>query len=240
MRKKRYRRRRFRRSRMSYKRRYRRRSRRIPSFTEVKTYSSGINSQIIKVNLPGTADKTQYPEAFLYNSILNSIVQGTDYFNRIGNQIYVLSVKVKLNVWMCSQDEYELNTGLLRINIGEPIGTALTTSFADYYRSNGKDRIVMPLNRKTYTFHYDRTYKIESGFPNRLTDATDSLKYAGSMRHIEFNIPINRRVEYTTNGAVKNQRDQLSLFATGLVPNAINTQSIMCSNWYWTTYFTDV
>lgn len=239
-RKKRYRRRYRRRTRgmLSGRRRWRRR-RRVPKFDEVKTYSTLIESQALKVNRPTTGDNVQYPEAFLYNSMLNSITQGLDYYNRIGTQIYVLNIKFKVNIWMCAPDIAELNSGLVRIVLGEPVGTPLTTSIAGFYRVDGKDRTIMPLNRKKYQFYYDKTYKIESGYPNRLGSSTDALRYAGAMRHIEFNIPINRRVTYTISGAVKNQRDQISLFAMPAVPNGINAQSVMCSTWCWTIYYVD-
>lgn len=241
MRKKRRYRRRYRRrmrGMLSGRRRWRRR-RRIPRYDEVKTYSVGIQSQALVVNLPSTPTSIQYKQAFLQNSILNSIVQGTNYYERIGNQIYVLNIKFKFNVWMCSADLYELNSGLLRVVLGEPTGTALDTDIVGFYRMVGKDRTVMPLNRKKFTFQYDRTYTIENGYPNRLNATNDPLKYAGAIRHFEFNIPINRRVEYTTDGAVKNQRDQISLFATPYIPNAINAQQVMCSNWSWTIYYVD-
>jgi len=220
------------------KRKWRRR-RRIPKYDEVKTHTTAIGQQAISANVPAAASTTQYKEAFLYNSMLNQITQGTDFYNRIGNQIYVLNIKFKLNVWLCSTNLYELSSGLLRINVGEPVGTSLTTDFANYYRYAAKDRIIMPLNRKQYTFAFDRTYHVTNGYTNRFQDAVDPLKYAGCIKHIEFNIPINRRVEYTTLGAVKNQRDQLSLFATAYCPNAVNAQQIFCSDWSWTIYYVD-
>lgn len=242
MRKKRRYRRRYRRrmrGMLSGRRKWRRR-RRIPRYDEVKTYSTGIQSQALIVNLPSTATSTMYAQSFIHNSMLNSILQGTDYFNRIGNQIYVLNVKVKFNVWLCSADSYELNTGIFRVIVGEPTGTALTTDITGFFRTVGKDRTVMPLNRKKYTFHYDRTYTIESGYTNRMNATNDPLRHSGAIRHFEFNIPLNRRVEFSTgDGGVKNQRDQLSLFVTPMVPNATNSQQVMCSNWAWTIYYVD-
>ena len=237
-------RRRRRRTRTRFRSRYRSRSRyrtrrRIPKYDEVKTYATAINSQALKVNIPATGDTTMYPESFIYNSMLNQITQGIDYFQRIGNQIYVLNIKFKMNVWMCSANEYELNTGLFRVIIGEPTGTALTSSITGFFRTLGKDKTLQPLNRKKYTFAYDRTYTVESGYTNRLNAATDPLKYSGAIRHFEWNLPMNRRVEYTQDGAVKNQRDQLSLFITPTVPNAINAQQVMCSNLTWTIYYVD-
>jgi len=239
-------------ARRRYKRRYKRRMRgmltgrrkwkrrrKIPKYDEVKTHTTAISSQSIKVNLPGAADTTQYAEAFIYNNLLNQITQGTDFYQRVGSQIYVLNIKFKVNVWLCSTNQYELNSGLLRINIGEPTGTSQLTNFPNYYRYAAKDRLVMPLNRKQYTFHYDRTYNVSGGYTNRFQDAFDALKHSGYVKHIEFNIPVNRRVEYTTLGAVKNQRDQMSVFATAFCPNAVNAQQVFCSDWSWTTYYVD-
>jgi len=239
-RKRRYRRRRYRRMRgmLSGRKRFRRR-RRIPKYDEVKTYATGIGNQVIRVQFPGAADSTMYRQAFIYNNMLNVIPQGTDYFNRIGNQIYVLNIKVKFNVWLCSPDLYELNTGILRVIVGEPIGVALNSDFPGFFRQTGKDRTIQPLNRKKYTFKYDRVYNITSGYTNRLQNTVDPLKHTGAIRHYEFNLPVNRRVEYTTDGTIKNQRDQYSLFATAFLPNPYDLQQAFCSNWSWTIYYVD-
>jgi len=239
MKRRKYKRRRYKRRRTTMRGRRRYTRRRIPKYDEVKVYAAGISNHALKINWPGVADTTQYAEAFVTNNILNSITQGTDFFNRIGTQIYVLSVKVKFNAYMCSPDEHEINTGIIRVNVGEPVGTAGVTNFTNYYRSAGRDRTLMPLNRKYYTFHYDRTYTVESGYPNRLADVDDALMYSGAIRHFEFNIPINRRVEYTTTNAVKNQRDQLSIFATPMAPNPTNTRQVFCTNWSWSIYYVD-
>jgi len=221
------------------RRRYSRKPR-IPRFDEVKLNTIGLGDQALKMQVPGVGDTVMYPQGFIWSNILNRIVKGTDYDQRVGSQIYVLSIKFKANVWLCTDtDGRYLNTGLFRVIVGEPIGTELTSSFQNFFRSPGmRDKTLQPLNRKTYTFHYDRTYRIDSGYFNTNLVAT---AYSGAIRHVEFNIPINRKVEYTTNNIPKNQRDQISMFVVPWVPNGalIDNAKVMCSNWVATTYYVD-
>lgn len=212
--------------------------RRIPKFDEVKLYTLGVGNQALKVT--SFVDTTAHNVTFIWNNILNRITQGTDYGNRIGTQIYVLNIKFKMNVWMCSDTQNRsMNTGILRLVVGEPTGTELTSQFGNFFRIPAmRDKTIAPLNRKYYTFHYDKTYYLNSGWPY---DSGVNNAYSGAMKHIEFNIPINRRVEYTNTNVPKNQRDFISLFAFPWVPNAdlIDAQKVMCSNIVATIYYVD-
>lgn len=224
------------------RRRYPRRRRlRIPKYDEVKVFQLGLDKRAITIEHPTTSDTTMYGSAFLLNSVLSNITQGTAAYNRIGNKIYVLSITVKANVWTCSADDAQYNTALMRVIVGEPIGTPGTTTFPNFFRSPCRDKLIGGLNRTFYTFHYDKTYKIESGYPNSLASAADGNRFCGAMRHIEFKLPLNRSVEYTSAGGMKNQRDYYSLFATALTPNPAtgNNRQVLCSDWLVTIYYVD-
>lgn len=171
--------------------------------------------------------------------ILGNIVQGTNTGNRIGANIYVKFVRVKLWIYICpaSTDTEPLaNVSIRLIVFTKPFTYGITNLFT-FFNAASRDRMINYVDRTYTNVYYDKVYQLTAVAPLKGSDRSGD----GGPRLIKFNIPIGRRVEYVQNtNTPKNERDQIQCAVIAQSPNATtDQQQLACYYWNARIYFTD-
>lgn len=181
-------------------------------------------------------------------NLLDNIPVGTARNNRIGSKIHVKKIVIRQSVNICSFKpatvDYLLNSITYRLMVTDA-ATAAGTNINDFF-SNGtcRDRMINPLNRRNYSVHYDKRFNLTSGYFNGVTaGATATTAMAGYVKYIQATIPVNRTIEYTDTGVVKECNDVYSVAAIATTPNYLNAgdiaPTVACVNSFVRIYYTD-
>lgn len=193
-----------------------------------------------------SAGATLRPASVLHNTLLDNIPVGTARNNRIGAKIHVKKIVINQAVNICAFNSggvsYRLNSILYRLMVTD--ATSDGTNITDYF-SNGacRDRMINPLNRRNYNIYFDKRYDVSSGYVNTTGSDISNAVMAGKIRYLKAVIPVNRTIEYTDSGAVKECQDNYTVAAIATAPNYFAAGDVApvvaCVNSFVRIYYTD-
>lgn len=240
--KKRRRRRRF------MKRRYKKRSYAMRgSKPEVKYTTMFLSNKGIPVDRD--ADTYITNTAYVFTNIFGAIGKGTKFFERIGNKIFVKTVVIKCDMWTCGYTQganrYDVNTALVRIIVHNL--NFSTNVLAFFAPDNAGLKFLCPVNRKNYTVHYDKVYRLSSGYPNDAT-ITSSSHLTGDIRRVTITLKVNKYIDWNDFTGIAgagaegltDHKNYYSVSALSQVPReGFDATAPVCSNWMCRIYFTD-
>jgi len=233
--KRKFRRRRRTRFKSSYKRRtkfrYARRGvfpgKRSRPTTEVKYADSFITGKAVQttINTDGNAPVNQA----LFSRILEIIPQGVARNNRIGNRIFVKHITLRVWAHTCGfsylGNNYSINDAFLRLvctdsDAGNPNAAPVVFNVVNNFFSNntvGKNKILCPINRRNYQVYYDKVHHVVGTVANSSVALNANLATGGQIFKT-IKIPVNRGVEFTDAGTIKECYDNFTFHAFALMP----------------------
>lgn len=234
------------------KRRFVRRKRR--SYTRSRSGKPEVKYTTIFVankGIPVDRDGDTYLSntSYVYTNVFNAITKGTAFYNRIGNKIFVKNIIIKTDMWTCGYSHlgtrYDVNTAMARIIVNNTNFTNSTLAF--FAPANGGLKFLCPVNRKNYTVHHDKVYRLSSGYPNDNV-TTSSSHLTGDLRRVTINMKLNRYIDWNdftdiagagTEG-LTDHKNYFSIAALSQVPReGFDNTTPICSNWMIRIYFTD-
>lgn len=180
-----------------------------------------------------------------HGDLLTNIPVGTARNNRIGSKIHVKKIVIKQSVNICgftyNNKEYWLNSLVYRLMVtNTPYGVDMPAYWGN---TTCKDKTICPINRRTFNVHFDKNYNLTTGFYNGNTvGSTTSHTSCGMIRHVSASIPVNRTVEFTDTGAMKEQDDIYTVAAIAQIPNFQDVGDVpvvACVNSFVRIYYTD-
>lgn len=225
-----------RRRRSSYKRRRGRYQRFRPgNKPEVKYYTNNIQSQSLKYHISSTDSDTLFAEQTYLSNILSEIDQGVGSGSRIGSKIYVMKIAVRMHVWTCPTEDTYVVGPFMNRHIWHSGATPAGAAIADFFLAQSKVNFIHWPDRRVYTIHKDKFFKVSDGVFN--------VDLGGCTRYISYNIPVNRYVTYTLTNKVKEDYNVYSLAiltaAAGMGLTSNNGKQIACFNLTYRIYFKD-
>lgn len=240
------RRRRFRR-RIRYKRRFKRRILRALAYKrntkEVKVKSLNYSNKAIS-EFNYTTSTSKLPSSNNQCAqMLDYIAQGTSYNERVGNQIFVKQIKITIVGSSCPGAGI-VDNALYRVMVHNA-NYAYNTDIPYFFGSSNFQSFNAYLNRRSYNFYHDSYFR---GQGTGLQATTNTGYSEGSQGHVfmkKFTIPVNRKVEFTEAGVVKNDRDRFGLAIYGFTPymmketNVEKSRQIACFDCKVRIYYTD-
>lgn len=235
-----------------YKRRYRRSSynRAMRKAGEEVKYATVYNTgKGIPVDI--TADTYIPTGALIFNNLFGIIAKGTNYYNRIGNKVFVKNIVLKADMWTCGFTDStgyrrDINSALVRVFVTSLNSSTLQPAF--FSPANGGAKMLAPINRKNYQVHYDKTISLSEGYTND-TLTTSSAYYTGKIKRFSVNLRVNKFISWNDftdipgagSEGLTNHNYYYSLGALSAIPrNGPDEATPVCSNWYARIYFTDV
>jgi len=225
--------------------RYRKPAYKNPNTTEVKhkTISQSATTAAIQYISTNSTTLFTVQQANIGDSniqgALSTITLGTAKQNRIGTRIFVKSISLKCMAWICpaSTDADHYSTvGIRWIVHNAPSSNQQTVDY--FWTSTTNNHLMDYVDRTRWNVYKDKLTILNTGYPLQGTRSTPGGE--GNLRVIKMRIPINRHVEYTYEGSIKNDRDIINLAVYGWSPgDPDNTTQIACYNWVCRIYFTD-
>lgn len=209
--------------------------------TEIKYRTLHVQNYAAKLAITGTDSDTLYGEQNYYANLLNNIAAGAQFYDRVGSKIYVMYIKVRQFIWSCPADATrDMGTFHVRHiwhNQRQTAGAAIPQFFYLQWKNNF---VAMP-DRKSVTIHKDQVFLVRA---YESTSEHDGVyETTGGQRFIQYSIPINRYVQYTTTGVVKEDYNVYSfamLCATpGIGDVTNNGKQVGCFNAEFRIYFKD-
>lgn len=234
--------RKYRRRRRTTKRKGRRqRYRGKGNATEIKYRTAVTQNQANKLSI-ATADSTDLFAAqnFVAN-LLDNITLGTSYGQRIGSKIYVMSIQCRFFCWSCpATTTYDAGTFHLR-HIWHNQRSNAGTTIANFFNTAVTANFTSSPDRKAINVHYDKVFRV-SAFEST-TESTGTFTTVGGQKYIQYRIPVNRYVTYTSTGVVKEDFNVYSLAmltgTPGLGSTTNDLRQIGCHNAVYRIYFKD-
>lgn len=221
-------------------RRRRRSSTSRGSATEIKYLSLQSQDQACKLCVTATNSDSLFAGQYFFANALDNIQQGTNFTNRIGNKIYAMSINVHFLVYGCpSASTYNIDQFIIRhlwhnqrVNANNQVdgffGVSTRVNFNSF------------VDRKSVIVHRDKYFPVKASA--YATSTTGSTTNCGAVREIEYSIPINRYVQYTQSGVVKEDKDVYSfavLSATTNMSNTYDLRQVACFQAKYRIYFKD-
>lgn len=246
--------------RRGYSRRIRRRTRiksarkgvflrpRTKSYPEVKYFDNYLANKAITCENRATA--THLGVNVMFGQIFDALPLGTNRNNRIGSKIHVKKIQLFINASTCgisiaSVARY-INSVYLRVmctNLAPGAPGSTYSDVADYWGVQSyTDKIICPINRRTFDVYYDKVYNITSGYPN-MNDTAAIATVAGAQKMFKISIPVNRTIEYKDDGKVKESTDNYTISAYTAFPSFLSFTATqytpLCLNAGIRVYYTD-
>lgn len=224
-RKRRYR---FRRRRYGMKRMRMRSRRSWASRKEVKTRTVVFDYLPIYHYLPNPGNEAQSDRSLIVNDLFRNITIGPAYNQRIGDKIFVKSIRVYhsayVNHMIIQSVNYVMANVLLRLTWTDVVGTAATPSAAGsavpyFFEENGLNKMTQPINRRLFKVWRDKVYRI--GGPHA-TSNNDTYTSAAAIARWAYTIPVNKSIIYqdtvvsgeVSGGIPKDDTMRYSMLAT--------------------------
>jgi len=219
----------------------RRRSSSAGNAAEIKYQSLTFQNQSAELAIPLANEDTLYAHQNVLANALDYIAVGTDYESRIGNKIYVMSINVHALIYGCPESsDYAIDSFIIR-HIWHNQRIAAGSSITSFFNIDAKVNFNSFPNRKAITVHRDKYFPVKASAYSTTSSGTDRL--CGSIREVDYSIPINRYVTYTPTGVVKEDKDVYSLavlVATpGMSTQSNNALQVACSQLKFRIYFKD-
>jgi len=214
------------------------------STPEIKIQTDIYPSLEIKASRLNASSASLPATGFLLNDLLRTIVAGTGPSQRIGGRIFVKKIQINVVAYLCPEgNSASLNTTLIRCAVGtagwdKVAGTSVANFFDTpvIYPFNG------PLNRRLFSFFYDKIVTMNSGWPAS-TNATGTPDPASGMcKSFNITLNVNKNIKYIPSSAVPtDESSSYSLFMWGFMPNQpANTEArVACATVRTRTWYTD-
>lgn len=220
------------------KRRYRRRTTRRGDATEIKYINLIANDQSCKTVKTGSLSTDLYSSQYFLSNILKQIGQGVTFSSRVGNKIYVMSIRVRTLVYSCpSATTYCTGTHLLR-HIWHNSRESVNSNIAGFFQNTSYINFNSFVDRKTFTVHHDKTYRVQA-FESVTDISSDVYKQVGAIREIDYTIPVNRYVTYRPDGDVKEDYNVYSFSSLVMTPVPVDDRQVCCYQQKLRIYFKD-
>lgn len=205
--------------------------------SEIKYVTYIANDQKVTTVKTGSLATDLYPKQAILANILDQIAQGTNYGNRIGNKIFVMSINVRVLVAACPEDStYAIGNFLIR-HIWHSSRSGGNVGITNFFENTSFINFNSYINRKILTVHADKTFTVRADAST--TPFSGTYVYCGAVREINYTIPVNRYVTYTQAGVVKEDYNVFSFAQLGAVPNLPDNKQIACSQIKFRVYFKD-
>lgn len=186
-------------------------------------------------------------DSFLHKDLFDNIPVGTARNNRIGSKVHIKKLVIQQSVSTCgfrwNNIEYPINDITYRLMVTDV--SPGTSSISDFWSNNTcTDRMLSNINRRKYNVYFDKRYRVFTGYPNYATStATVSNQVTGAYKYIKATIPVNRTIEFSDDGSVKECDDNYTVCAVANMPNytvvGTHLPTIACVNSFVRIYFTD-
>lgn len=214
------------------------------STPEIKIQTDIYPSLEIKASRLNAVSASLPATGFLVNDILRTIVAGTGSDQRIGGRIFVKKIQISVTVYLCPEgNSASLNTTLIRCAVGtagwdKAAGTSIGNFFdkAVIYPFNG------PLNRRLYSFFYDKIVTMNSGWPASTNGTGVADPGTGMTKHFNITLNVNKNIKYIPASAIPtDEASSYSLFMWGFMPSQpANTEArVACATLRVRTWYTD-
>lgn len=230
------RRRRFRRKYTYRRRRYRSRG----NATEIKFITVALNDSAHLVQYDNAANPILQGNQYYLANLLDNITRGTGYGGRIGNKVYVMKISVKHLIYGCTPSaDYVVDRFILR-HIWHNLRATAAQTIPLFFGASVKQPFHNLVNRKEVSVHYDNTFMISPGA--YATAFTGTANMSGPIRYIQYNVPVNRYVSYTSGEIVREDKNVFSLamlVATPGMTAATSARQVACSHTIMRIYYKD-
>lgn len=195
---------------------------------EVKTRTVVYDYLPIYHYLPNPADEAQSDRSLIVNDLFRNIAIGPAYNQRIGDKIFVKSIRVYhsayLNHMTIQTVNYFLQNALLRLTWTDVVGTAATPSAAGsavpyFFEEQGLNKMTQPINRRLFKVWRDKVYRITG---TGTTSNNDSYTCSAAVVRWAYTIPVNKVIIYqdtvvsgvVSGGIPKDDTMRYSMLAT--------------------------
>lgn len=224
-------------------RRFSRKSRMSSRKTEVKYATfSVVGAAIKQMNLPianitAAADDLSGPAST--NGFLGIIGLGTGANQRIGNKINIVKCVLTYNVYLCpgsgDTNSYDVTqVRLMAPALGQQYGGSDTT---DFWYNGLTTHIAGRPRRSNYKIYLDKTITLAAATP--ITGPTRAGK--GVMRTYKYTLSRRGPMEYKDGSTEpKYANDKFVLYHFAFSPSVANGTQMVCANYSFRVYFTDI
>lgn len=218
--------RRFRRYRPLKRRRIFRRRRRFSrvlaykrNSPEIKTHTLLLENRAINEIYEATANASLLSGYNISTNWLSSLAQGSDFNNRVGNRIYAMKAVIDVVGTACPASGTTVTTdnALVRFIVHNS-PSAYNTDISYFFGYNKHQAFNVHPNRKMLNIYHDSYLKIGWNSNTANASLTDANSAGGFVFRKRIVIPLNRQIEFTPQGTVKNDRDNFGLAMLALTP----------------------